>query len=266
MVGEMSFTDLNAAYKINIFPIVEACLKDNSEDEFKNILKETEELIGQKMSVCGIATGRGNAMKAISSVQIELSEASLSKKMDSYVQVKSPLFRCWLEEQSPQILELDNNMGTCPAADNALREHGSMHNVLSHGVLDVGQNYASYFDFINIPGTIKACHRTLVEILVPHLHLAYVKLPSVQKSLERTLNRVPVTPKVLDDEETLLSPKEYEVLVSLSEGKSNRDIGDTLNISELTVKTHVQRIIKKLNATNRQHAVAKAFELKLIYL
>lgn len=263
----MSFFDLNVAYKTDIVPIVEACLKENSEDEFKSILKNTERVIGQKMSVCGIAAGHANAIKTISNMNTGCPETFISKKMDAYERMKLPLFRCWLEQQSPQILELNNDLGTCSVADSALREKYSIQNIISHGVLDVGQNYVSYFDFIDIPEKVKACHVTLVEMLVPHLHIAYTKLPSVQKSLTPTLDMAFVAPKALvDDDRSLLSPKEYEVLSRLSEGKSNRDIGDTLNISEFTVKTHVQRIIKKLNATNRQHAVAKALELKLIYL
>lgn len=266
MGSGMNFSDLNVTYKTDIVPIVAACLKENSEDEFKKILKNTERVIGQKMSVCGIAARHADAMKTISNMNTGFPEKFILNKINAYERVKLPLLRCWLKQQSPQILELNNNMGTCSTAESFLTEKDSIHNVISHGVLDVGQNYVSYFDFIDIPEKIKACHVTLVEILVPHLHIAYTKLSSVKKSLTLTLDKLPVAPKASDDERPLLSPKEYEVLSRLSEGKSNRDIGDTLNISEFTVKTHVQHIIKKMNATNRQHAVAKALELKLIYL
>ncbi|MEW6184986.1 MAG: helix-turn-helix transcriptional regulator [Thermodesulfobacteriota bacterium] len=39
-------------------------------------------------------------------------------------------------------------------------------------------------------------------------------------------------------------------------GKSNCDISKILNISERTVKFHMDRIMKKLDAMNRTHAVA----------
>lgn len=55
-----------------------------------------------------------------------------------------------------------------------------------------------------------------------------------------------------------LTQREREVLQGLRQGLSNHDIGLTLDISALTVKNHVQRILRKLGASNRAHAVALA--------
>ena len=49
----------------------------------------------------------------------------------------------------------------------------------------------------------------------------------------------------------LLSAREKEVMEQVAEGKSNRDIAETLFISENTVKGHLRRIIDKLKVTNR---------------
>jgi transcriptional regulator EpsA len=54
-----------------------------------------------------------------------------------------------------------------------------------------------------------------------------------------------------------LSAREKEVLAWVSEGRTNREISTALAISTFTVKNHVQRIIKKLGATNRTEAAAK---------
>ena len=64
--------------------------------------------------------------------------------------------------------------------------------------------------------------------------------------------------------ETHLSPREQEVLVLLARGATTRDIANTLVISTNTVKTHVQRILNKLDAGNRAEAVARAAELGLL--
>jgi ATP/maltotriose-dependent transcriptional regulator MalT len=61
-----------------------------------------------------------------------------------------------------------------------------------------------------------------------------------------------------------LSGRELEVLRVLAEGLGNRDIGERLFISEATVKTHVQRILRKLEADSRTHAVSRAHELMLL--
>jgi DNA-binding NarL/FixJ family response regulator len=48
-----------------------------------------------------------------------------------------------------------------------------------------------------------------------------------------------------------LSPREMEVLLLVSEGKSNREIADELSISERTVGNHVSGLLNKLGLGNR---------------
>jgi DNA-binding NarL/FixJ family response regulator len=59
---------------------------------------------------------------------------------------------------------------------------------------------------------------------------------------------------------TNLSRRENDVLKQLCQGKTNRDIGEALSISEQTVKNHVQRIFRKLDVSSRVDAVLWAIE------
>lgn len=52
-----------------------------------------------------------------------------------------------------------------------------------------------------------------------------------------------------------LSPREIEVLGTISEGNSNKIVADKLHITEDTVKGHVSSIMSKLHANDRTHAV-----------
>lgn len=61
-----------------------------------------------------------------------------------------------------------------------------------------------------------------------------------------------------------LSEREFEVLLVMAEGLGNRDIAQRLFVSEATVKTHVQRIMRKLDGKTRTQAVARARELMLL--
>lgn len=63
-----------------------------------------------------------------------------------------------------------------------------------------------------------------------------------------------------------LTPREEEVLALLAEGLSNRAIGQALDISEHTVKFHVNAIMTKLDAQSRTEAVVRATRLGLILL
>lgn len=61
-----------------------------------------------------------------------------------------------------------------------------------------------------------------------------------------------------------LSRREVEVLAWLQLGKTNWEISNILNVSPLTVKNHVQNIIKKLGVKNRRQAAAKGVRLGLV--
>jgi DNA-binding NarL/FixJ family response regulator len=61
-----------------------------------------------------------------------------------------------------------------------------------------------------------------------------------------------------------LSPRELQVLIFLAEGLSNREIALKLSVRTSTVKTYVERMASKFNATNRAAIVATAFRLGII--
>jgi two-component system NarL family response regulator len=61
-----------------------------------------------------------------------------------------------------------------------------------------------------------------------------------------------------------LSVRELQVLEKMALGKSNKEIGQLLFISEYTVKNHVKTILKKLNALGRTEAIAIASERGLV--
>lgn len=73
---------------------------------------------------------------------------------------------------------------------------------------------------------------------------------------------------LLNTEELLLHPKltprEREILTWLAHGKTDREVAELIGLSESTIHHYVERILNKLQARNRTHAVARALQLKLI--
>jgi len=63
-----------------------------------------------------------------------------------------------------------------------------------------------------------------------------------------------------------LTPRELEVLRLLAEGKPNKLIGTAMSITEVTVKSHVQSVFKKLNVLSRTEAIAVANRRGLLRL
>jgi DNA-binding NarL/FixJ family response regulator len=66
--------------------------------------------------------------------------------------------------------------------------------------------------------------------------------------------------------EDALSAREIEVLQQVAEGKSNRDAGAKLFITEETVKIHMKHIMEKLGASDRTQAVAIAVKRGFLQL
>lgn len=61
-----------------------------------------------------------------------------------------------------------------------------------------------------------------------------------------------------------LTDREREVLVQMARGLSNEQLAEKLFISDNTVKTHIKRILAKLNARDRAQAVVIAYETGLM--
>lgn len=59
----------------------------------------------------------------------------------------------------------------------------------------------------------------------------------------------------------LLTAREQGVLSWLAEGKSGGEIAQLLHLSVPTVRVHIRNIIRKLDASNIPHAVARAFKM-----
>ena len=74
------------------------------------------------------------------------------------------------------------------------------------------------------------------------------------------------TPATTPDDVGELTPREHEVLALLAEGLTNKAIAHQLEISDHTVKFHVNAILSKLNAQSRTEAVVQATRLGLLLL
>jgi len=63
-----------------------------------------------------------------------------------------------------------------------------------------------------------------------------------------------------------LTGRELEVLQQIVAGRSNKEIGSQLNISEATVKSHINNILSKLGVSDRTQAATTALQRGLVHL
>ncbi len=87
----------------------------------------------------------------------------------------------------------------------------------------------------------------------------YINKKSLHKS---TSNSTEVDENKIKELE--ITTREYEVLQYISDGLSNKEIGEKLFLSESTIKTHVSNLLVKLNAKRRTQAVQIAKSLNII--
>jgi transcriptional regulator EpsA len=127
--------------------------------------------------------------------------------------------------------------------------------VLIHGTYDALGQPVSLFVLAGTAGELGHEHAFLLELIAPFLHLAWMRT-----QLARPLEEGGAPAERADP----LTTREKEILRWIHLGKSNCEIGTILSISPLTVKNHVQKILRKLNVQNRTHAVGKALALRIL--
>ncbi len=173
------------------------------------------------------------------------------------------------EELAPDVILMDLNMPQCSGleATQALQAKAPQVNIL---VLTVSDNEADLFAAIKFGATGYILKNTEPEELVQaiyHIAQGGVILSPVMATKLLTEFResgAGARDKNTTAEEANLSPREDEVLRLVSQGATNKEIADSLFISENTVKTHLRNIMDKLHLANRSQAAAYAVKRGLV--
>lgn len=144
-----------------------------------------------------------------------------------------------------------------------LRRH-QISNCVFHGLPQVNGSPSAFFCFANVTEPVTRRTTYFLELVVPCLYAALVRVMHGERrrddgkvTREASRPRTATLPRSI----TL---REVQILQWVQEGKSNREIAEVLKISPLTVKNHVQNILKKLKVRNRAQAVSCAIGARLI--
>lgn len=140
-------------------------------------------------------------------------------------------------------------------------EHHKLGSVVAHGSCGPDGHVSTFFIFSRFREQVTSKHALLSELIVPYLQSAWIR---VLQCDTKTVRRPISASAVSTIPGGILTVRELEILRWVYEGKSNMEIGMILGISGLTVKNHVQNILRKLNVQNRTQAVAKGMLMQLL--
>lgn len=135
-------------------------------------------------------------------------------------------------------------------------KNSELFHFVAHGFGDSHSKISTFFVFARLTKTLNANQALILELLMPHLHCVLLRVTSNKGNNVLNINKA--TKKITD--------RESEVLQWVHMGKTNWEISTILNVSPLTVKNHVQNILRKLDVQNRGQAAVKAAKLGLVKL
>lgn len=117
----------------------------------------------------------------------------------------------------------------------------------------------SALDYLMKPVSTQRMSKTLDKIRNRHRSAA------VELSMEdHRRDQDPKTPEEELSLKDILTEQETRIVRLISDGLSNKEIADQLNIKAETVKSHIKNVYRKLNVNNRVQALQRAKELKIL--
>lgn len=102
--------------------------------------------------------------------------------------------------------------------------------------------------------------RLVLDLLHPHLAQARDTAEALERLREESLQARNASLSREAFERLGLTSREAEILLDVARGRSNRQIASSLYVSPLTVKTHLQRIYRKLGVGGRAEALSRALQ------
>jgi transcriptional regulator EpsA len=216
-----------------------------------------QSLIRHEALICALRDGVPLSFRADSFSTIAPDPAIFGEMFLRDALVAPSLIKAWEERHfCPVICAVGNGSQFASGAFARELERMGATQLLAHGTHDADGQVTSFFTFACMPGTLASKQAYLAQLAVPFLHSAWVRT----QINGRTKSNDGPKPA----EATNVTIREQEILRWIYLGKSNFEIGTILNISPLTVKNHVQKILRKLNVVNRAQAVGKGLDLRIL--
>jgi transcriptional regulator EpsA len=222
-------------------------------------------LLPHQLAVCGVyeRSRKQVCLEVFNSVVVPNSVLNLLT--DGQSPLMQHIVSAWIDNRCrPLALNVNNLTGRhIAAASEALLRAGLLE-LLVHGVSrpQRASEIETLFVFASPTVSVTSAQLACIELLLPHLHSTYLRVQSIERETGDPRPKTTASPTGYAS--ASISDREEQVLGWVREGMSNQEIGVQLGISPLTVKNHVQKILRKLGASNRAQAVARAMSMNLL--
>lgn len=231
---------------------------------------QMQALLPHQVLVCGAYQRQRRALVLDTFHNIVLGPELLQQLAEPDGPLVGALVRHWVDGRG-QPLALD--LARLDDAGSRVRSELGYTHLYVHGVTRPQRpaEIESLFILGGTGGSTQQAQRTaFLDLLLPHLHSTWQRVAATELDMQRPGN-LPPPPRALASSAMPARParggitdRECQILRWIREGKSNQQIAEVLGISPLTVKNHVQKILRKLGAGNRAQAVAQALAQNLI--
>lgn len=233
-----------------ILDVIQQAVACRAESDIRSLVVRIKNLVNGEYCVCGIGRGGADGLAEVPRViNIDYPEEWLRIYGGSQLYFKDPIILNNFQNPGPQIWDETYELFGENVSEDFVRQaqdFGLYHGV-SGGLYDQRTGLSTIFTFSGRENVFLNHQKKIMEFLTPHLHQALVRIYREGSSSCDSLSK-----------------REREVIKWIKEGKTNWEISMILNISERTVKFHVQNIEKKLNAVNKAHAIAIALDQDLV--
>jgi transcriptional regulator EpsA len=218
-----------------------------------------QSLIRHELLVCMLCNGKPPAFRADGFSMTTPDPGLFSDMLVRDTAVAPALLKAWEDRRyQPAVIDTNTSLGAPALGSGAFtRELDKLGatQLLVQGVHDTEGRAVSLFVFACRAGSVGPRQSYLAQILAPAMHVAWTRT-QLQRRAEGGADKA--------HGQSVLTVRELDILKWIYLGKSNFEIGAILKISPLTVKNHVQKILRKLNVVNRTQAIGKSLELRIL--
>jgi len=254
-------TGLNEEQRVVFMEVIAESLRVSQHTHLFNWLQGGfQYLLGHEVMICGIKTSDNDAYDyEFFSSSRYFDDLHFNEVIRQETGIVSRALKVWKKTALPLLVNNllkpgEHNGHTVINYDESDLTDSELRNLIAHGFGDHHDKISTFVAFARLSRQPNSNHAHILELIMPHLHCALIRVASNRGNAVFNPNKA----------SKKITGRESEVLQWVHMGKTNWEISTILNVSPLTVKNHVQNILRKLDVQNRGQAAIKAAKLGLV--